>query len=396
MRGPVPAVAMPLGWRDIWAARKAGPGTRERFERACREYHGSEAAFAVSSGRLALWLALTALKAVCPDRNQVLLPAYTCPTVGRAVLAADLSGLCVDVSPNHFNIDADRMSAARGEDVLAVVAPHMFGTPCDMRALLDVCRAHGASLIEDVAQACGARFEGRVVGGLGDLSFLSLGRSKNLRGAKGGVLLVNRPGLVEAVRSAWARLHDAGSAPSDVLRPLAISALSQPAAWNLTKRLPWLNIGAEDQHFDDRPARLTNWQGALGLAALARLDGCNAARTRVGQAIAQALDCCPDLRLQGKPEGAEGVYVRLAGRLGTDAARRDAVVRRLQRRGIDARAFYTRPIYDYDWWQPANGQRPCPVAETLVATNLVLPIHYAMAEADADRIASAVKGALGR
>ena len=111
--------------------------------------------------------------------------------------------------------------------------------------------------------------------------------------------------------------------------------------------------------------------------------------------MAQALRGCSDLRLQDKPAGAESVYVRLAARLGTDAPRRDAVVRRLQRTGIDARAFYTRPMYGYDWWQPASGQRPCPVAESLVATNLVLPIHYAMTEADAGRIASAVQGALG-
>jgi len=191
---------MPLTCSDVLRACRAGPSARAEFEEAIRAYHGSQAAFAVSSARAALWSALCVLKARHPGRNRVLLPAYTCPTVGRAVLAAGLEGLCVDVSAEDFNIDAEQVERHLSDRVLAVIAAHMFGTPCDLTRLTAACDRTGAVLIEDAAQACGARFAGQVVGSFGRMAVLSLGRSKNLRGASGGVLLVNDPDLLPGVR----------------------------------------------------------------------------------------------------------------------------------------------------------------------------------------------------
>ncbi|MCX7599940.1 MAG: DegT/DnrJ/EryC1/StrS family aminotransferase [Armatimonadetes bacterium] len=380
---PVPAIPMPLGWRDVVAACLQGPGALAEFEEACRQYHGVRRAFAVSSGRLALYIALRALRRLRPDATTVVLSAYTCPTVGRAVLEAGLTGLCVDVSLDDFNLDVEQVEAVLKEDVLAVVVAHMFGTPANIVALQQLCQTRGVYLVEDVAQACGARFDGRLVGTFGELAFLSLGRSKNLRGYKGGVLLVNDPALVGPVVEEVERLPQGGwLPPAAIVRQLAISMLSHPTLWQVGRTVPWLRVGAEDQSFDRSPSRMSAWQAGLGMLALSRLDAYNAHRQRLGSILEQHLACVPAIRVQSKPLQAQSVYTRLALRLVEDNPPRDKLVASLQRTGIDARAFYTRAMYEYDWWQRAADQARCPNAEQIVTTNLVLPLYWAMAETD--------------
>jgi dTDP-4-amino-4,6-dideoxygalactose transaminase len=227
---------------------------------------------------------------------------------------------------------------------------------------------------------------------------------------------------------------------------LAVSALSTPHAWSLARRIPGLRIGAEDQSFDTRPSLLSPWQAALGTLALSRLDEYNALRTRLGQALEAELADVPGIHLQTKTSPRESAYVRLALRLESEdmpqhspiefglgprnepaglsqsrvagagevqqrllrasscllrglrvsgvSTKRDAIARALQSRGIDARAFYTRTMPEYDWWQLSPDQPPCPQAKRLIASNLTLPLHYSMTEADVSRIARLISDLL--
>ena len=386
---------MPLGWSDVLAACLMGPGAAQAFEEACREYHGAVKAFAISSGRAAIWVALQALKRVRPERTRVLLPAYTCPTVGRAVMAAGLSGLCVDVSLDDFNLDVDQTAAAIDDTTLAVIAPHMFGTPADVVRLREICQTSGAPLIEDAAQASGARFDGRLVGTFGEMAVLSLGRSKSLRGCRGGVLLVNDPDLVGVVAEEVSHLPSGGwLSASEVCRQLAICTLSAPRMWQMAKQLPWLHVGAEDQEFDAKPEQLSAWKAGLGSLALKRLEAYNAHRARLGRSMDQELSGALRAHSQAKASPRESVYARLALRLDCSRDERDAVEQALQAEGIDARAFYSRAIYQYNWWTPAPHQGPCPNAERLVATNLALPVYWGMDEPEAEAVARALLNAL--
>ena len=393
---PVPAIPMPLGWGDLLWACAQGKGARERFEAACREYHGAKAAFALSSGRAALWVALRALRRVFPKRKKVILPAYTCPTVGRAVLAAGLEGLCVDVAIEDFNIDPEQVEKFVDDETVAVVAAHMFGTPCDVEALRRICDGSGVVLIEDVAQACGARYDERLVGTFGELSFLSLGRSKNLRGYKGGVLLVNSEELLDAVEAEVAGLPDEGWLSGGVIKQAAISLFSYPSLWNLAKRMPFLKVGAEDQSFDEHPSRMASWQAGIGLVALRRVDEYNQRRSQIGQKIERMLREAEGLQVQAKIAPRESVYTRLATLLRDGGReRRDRLVEKLQEAGIDARAFYSRVMYRYPWWEEVKRQPKCSGAETVVEHNFVLPLYFGMDEKDAEIIAYFVIETLG-
>jgi len=307
------------------------------------------------------------------------------------VLEAGLTGLCLDISLDDFNIDVEKLEAALDDNVLAVIVAHMFGTPANIARFQQACRAHGAALIEDAAQACGARFDDQLVGTFGELAFLSLGRSKNLRGYKGGVLLVNAPALVEPVREEVARLPPGGwLPPTPILNQLAICALSAPRLWQYAKKVSWLHVGAEDQSFDGHPSRLPAWQAGLGLIALKRLDLCNAHRQHLARALEQRLAELPAVQVQSKVPQARSVYTRLALRLLGDSPPRGMLVSHFQAIGIDARPFYTRAMYQYDWWEPSEAQATCKNAEHLVATNLALPVYWGMSYRQLPDFADAV------
>jgi perosamine synthetase len=417
---PVPAVPMPLSVQDLREACRAGEGAREQLAEACRTRYGARAAYAVSSGRAALWLALRALQTLRPQRRTVILPAYTCPTVGRAVQAAGLQGLAADVSLTDWGLDPTEVGALLDDSILAVIAPHLFGTACQIAALRDLCRQAGVWLIEDLAQACGAQCRGQAVGAFGDLAFNSLGRSKNIRGGGGGVLWVNNPELTGAVAGEYAALPEPNASAlsgqlkqlATQLKQLATILLSRPQAWQVVRRLPFLEVGREDQEFDEQPTRLAGWQAALGSLSLSRVEAYNALRQGLGRQYGEALAGLNGLAPQSPAEGNDSTYLRFALRETADglpqtsvrtqtSARveggspvREKLVERLQRRGVDARSFYSRVIYDYSWWQPEARQKPCPAAATLLRTNLVLPVHYAMTETQIAQIAELLRDGL--
>jgi dTDP-4-amino-4,6-dideoxygalactose transaminase len=307
----------------------------------------------------------------------VILPAYTCPTVGRAVQAAGLQGLCADISLGDFAIAPDAVEQLLDDKVLAVIAPHMFGTACDVRTLSELAKMHGAVLIEDLAQAFGAHCHGREVGTYGGIGFNSLGRSKNVRGYRGGVLWVNHPDLVSTVEEEYAGLP---APPSAVLleqiKQLATIGLSRPTAWDIARRVPFLRVGSEDQSFEDRPTRLAAWQAALGLISLRRVDEYNSIRQRFGASLSRTLAGIEGFEVQIPSPGCDSTFLRVALRVSASPVSRDALVQRLQQHGIDARAFYTRVMPEYEWWRRDGRQMSCPAAETLLDSNLILPVCH--------------------
>lgn len=375
---PMPAVPMPLSPGDLWRACTRSAGARQRLEEQIAEYHGAAAAFGVSTGRTALWLCLRALRKLRPDRDLVVLPAYTCPTVARSVIEAGLRGLCVDISLDTFNIDPAEVEGAINDRVLAVVAPHMFGLPCDLEALSRTCQTHGVYLIEDCAQCVGGRWAGQLVGTYGDAAFLSMGRSKNLRGYEGGVLWTKHDDLVGPIREELEALPEARSGAKHKLKQAAITILSQPHLWAMARRMPGLKVGAEDQSFDPHPSKLADWQAGLGLISLSRLEEYNERRCQLAQRMREALADVDGIEPQSVPREAEATYLRFATRLTKgEAERRDALVARLQGQNIDARAFYTRTLCAYSWMECVDEPTRKSAAEAAVRRNMILPITAA-------------------
>jgi hypothetical protein len=214
-----------------------------------------------------------------------------------------------------------------------------------------------------------------------------------LRGYQGGVLWVNNPDMSATVAEVCAGLPEPPPHPwKDQFKQLAISLLSQPRAWSMVRGLSFLGVGAEDQDFDRRPTRLAGWQAALAAISLQRVDQYNAVRSHLAERITVALAGIEGITFQTPVEGNDSTCLRLALRLEGTQRDRDRLVARLQAAGVDARAFYSRVIYDYPWWQADERQEHCPAAEMLLSTHFTLPLYYAMEETQVRQMADLIGG----
>lgn len=157
----------------------------EEFEAKVADYIGSKFAIAVSSGTAALHLALLGLGIRRGD--EVILPSYVCPSPYLAILHAGATPRLADINPSDYNIDARAAKKELSKRTKAIIVPHMFGTPADIRELSNI----GIPIVEDCAQAFGAEYEGVKVGGLGKVSIFSFYATKMITTGEGGMVLTD-------------------------------------------------------------------------------------------------------------------------------------------------------------------------------------------------------------
>ncbi len=214
---PVPGVGVPfmdLGWQWREIAADALPEIQDlfeqsayclgpyvtRFEEAFAAFLGVKHAVGVNSGTSALHLAY--LVAGIGPGDRVLVPGYTFVATAWGVRYLGATPVFCDVDPDTGNIDARDAERRIGPGVKAIVPVHLYGQPADLDALLGVAERHGLTVIEDAAQAHGARYRGRPVGGFGMLGCFSFYPAKNLGAAgEAGIVVTDDHALAERLRS---------------------------------------------------------------------------------------------------------------------------------------------------------------------------------------------------
>ena len=168
------------------------------FEREYQRFSGAKHAVATISGTVGIELVLRALEIGRGD--EVILPPYSFAATLSAIAYVGATPVFADIDSTTLSIDPDAVEAAITPRTKAVVCVHIGGYPCDMERLGALADRHQIALIEDAAQAHGARFEGRHVGTFGTAGVLSLQNSKNLTCGEGGVVLTNDDTVYDAVR----------------------------------------------------------------------------------------------------------------------------------------------------------------------------------------------------
>jgi len=188
-----------------------------------RAYFGAARAYALSSGRAAMALALRALGIGAGD--DVAIPAFTCPAVADAVLSLGAIPHLVDVSPRHFGLEGRslRRVLARGRTRAAVAAP-LYGCVPPREEVAAALAEYGLPWIEDIAQAFGSRRGGAAAGSAAPLAVLSTNFDKPYTTGRGGVLVVNDAGLADDVDRLVSRLPLQSEAEAElILKGLVIS-----------------------------------------------------------------------------------------------------------------------------------------------------------------------------
>lgn len=373
----LPPSAAPLSAGDLTGAVSAPRNAASGFAAALAAYLGAPACAVADSGRAALLLLLRSLAATAdPARRDVLMPAYTCPAVARVALDLKLRPVPVDVAPETLAMSPDALRAAAGDRTLAIIHVHPFGIPLDLADAQDAARAAGAWLIEDAAQALGARLgsDERRAGTAGDFGLFSLGPGKPLSLGGGGAVCAREPSGVDLVRGAWEALAPAASLPA-AARLAVLNAIFRPLGWGSATRLGALRFGESEAGLSYRLAGLSAAQAAVGLRALPRLDAANQARRSVAAALAAALSGLGGLHIPRPNPGAEAIYLRFPLVM-HDEASRDAAHLELMRAGLGAGVMYRRTLAQT--FRELDGQYPG--AEALASRLLTLPTHAFVTE----------------
>lgn len=178
-----------------------------RLTELLAEFHGAPHVILCSSGTAAVELALRGAGIGAGD--EVILAAYDFKGNFQDVLAVGGTPVLVDVRPDNWNLDVERIPAAIGQRTKAIVVSHLHGGVVDMPAVMQIARGRGLLVIEDAAQMPGARIYGRVAGTWGDAGVLSFGGSKLVSAGRGGALITSRDDIAQRVRLYTHRGNDA-------------------------------------------------------------------------------------------------------------------------------------------------------------------------------------------
>lgn len=354
-----PTAGLPLRWADL----RPGGG-REDFGQQVAAFLDVDQVQIACSGTAALVIALTALRA-SSKRRTVVVPAYTCPLVPLAIAHCGLRVAVCDLSPDHFDMDRERLMALCDEDTLAVLPTHIAGRTPDLQSTMQCARAAGAWIVEDAAQAFSAAWPGAVRSGSADITFSSLAVGKGLTIYEGGVLYAQDERWRRELRTASARLvrSQGITEAMRMLQLIGYTLLYRPRALHFVYGAPLRRAlerrDLEAAYGDVLPRRIAlhrvgRWRRRVGGRALKRL-----ARFQELAAV-RALERIPRLRQirdlkvlvssgcreTGSPEAHVAAWPCLLVLMPTQCAR-DAAISRLSALGLGVARLFVHALEDY-------------------------------------------------
>jgi dTDP-4-amino-4,6-dideoxygalactose transaminase len=387
-----------------------GPGAVEAvrdFERRFAVFAGGKHARATSSGKAALVCILRALGAKRGDG--VVLACYNVPEVISVLGGLGLRAQLVDIDGATYNLDPSRVESAIDRGTRFVLATHLYGNPADLGALADICRRRGLELIEDCAQAIGARYRSSPVGTFGRAALFSFGLMKTLNTLKGGMVLTDDAALAgdvsrqlqhapgESATALAARLVLAGAIRAGT-RPLPFTMAGYPVLraaqaidprwiYRLMKMRP---DELESGHLapEEVVGRMEAAQARCGAAGIDELEPACARRSANATRLAAALATVAGVRPQTPTVGATSAWTQFVVR----TPRRDALKARLLRDGIDTTEGYLQACHRLPGTGLEDGSFP--QSEGLERDNLYLPVSDELRDGDVDRIAESVRRAV--
>lgn len=332
------------------------------FERQFAAYCGADFGISTTSGTTALHLALAAL-GVGPG-DEVILPAFTMAACAFAVLYTGATPVLVDADPETWNLDVDQVARRITARTKAIMPVHIYGHPVDLDPLIALADAHGIAVVEDAAEAHGAEYRGRRVGGIGRVGCFSFYGNKIITTGEGGMIVTSDPALADLA----SRLRD--------------------QAFDPNRRFLHTHLGYN--------YRMTNLQAAIGLAQLESIDAFVAARRRNAAEYNARLAGVPGLTRPVERPWAKNVYWMYSILIDPDrfGRTRDDLMADLRAAGIETRAFFY-PMHR----QPACLERGLfrgeayPVADRLGDRGLYLPSGSGLTIEQIETVCQAVAAA---
>jgi perosamine synthetase len=325
-----------------------------RFEEELAGFCEARHAVATSNGTVALHLALVVL-GIGPG-DEVLVPDLTFIATANAVRYTGATPVLVDVDRATWGIDPEDARRKLTPRTRAIIPVHLYGRPVDLDPLLELGRRHGLEVVEDAAEAHGARYKGRRVGALGRIGAFSFYGNKIFTTGEGGAVVTNDPALAE--RAAFLRDH----------------------AMDPHRRYFHTEVGFN--------YRMTNIQAALGCSQLEHAEEILRRRQAIARAYDEGLAGIRGLAFAVPAAWEESICwmysVLVEPGFGLD---RDAVSAELRARGIDSRPFFV-PLHEMP---PYLTSAPFPVSTELSRQGINLPSGTALTPAEIATVCRALR-----
>lgn len=347
------------------------------FEKEFAEWTGVRKAIALANGTLALDAALSALR-IGPG-DEVVVTSRSFIASVSAVALAGATPVFADVDCDSQNLDAETIAPVVTNRTRAVLPVHLAGWPCDMDGILELANACGMAVIEDCAQAHGAKYKGKSVGTFGSVGTWSFCQDKILTaGGEGGMVTTNDEELWAEM---WSR-KDHGKSTT-VLQSTGASNTFQ-----------WVHESFGSNW------RLTEMQAAIGRVQLRKLPEWHRQRTQNALQLSHACSGCEGLRVPMPPQGYEHAWYKFYVFVIPEALRagwsRDRILSDINAAGVpcftgSCPEIYLEKAFDDTGWRPA---KRLTVARRLGETSLMFLVHPTLTQSEIERTCHAVQRAM--
>lgn len=313
----------------------------ETFEKAFAEYCDSKFCVGVGNGLDSLFLALKAMGIT--EGDEVIVPSNTYIATALAVTYTGATPVFVEPDIRTFNIDPTKIEAAITDKTKAIMPVHLYGQACDMDPIMDIAKKYDLYVVEDCAQAHGAKYNGKVIGSFGDAAGFSFYPGKNL-GALGdaGAIVTNNEELAKKVRALG-------------------------------------NYGSDYKYhhiYQGNNSRLDELQAAFLAAKLPHLDKVNVERRKIAQKYLDGINN-PEIILPFVPKYAEPVWHIF----GIRCNKRDELEKFLNDAGISTNKHYPIPMHLQGCYTDLGFKKgDYPIAEEISETELSIPMYYGMTD----------------
>lgn len=325
----------------------------EEFENSFAQYCNVSYGIATSNGTTALQLAL---KALGVGRGcEVIVPSLTFVATANAVTYTGAKPVFADAHPDYWCVNPEEIEAKVTEKTKAVISVHLYGHPCDMDAIMDVAQDRGLFVIEDAAEAHGAQYKKKKVGGFGDVNCFSFYGNKIITTGEGGMCLTDDESLYEKMKI----LRDHGTNP---------------------RKHYWHDVLGFN-------FRMTNMQAAVGCAQVKKLDEFIVRKRGLAHRYNSNLAGVEGIATPPEMPWARSVYwmysilVEKEFKVG-----RDELMLKLKENGVESRPMFN-PVNTLPIYETADD---CPVADELSKKGINLPSSVNLTEKDIDYITGVI------
>ncbi|MRX84069.1 UDP-4-amino-4,6-dideoxy-N-acetyl-beta-L-altrosamine transaminase [Eggerthella guodeyinii] len=346
-----------------------GPAA-ESFESALAEVAGARYATAVSNGTAALHVAC--LAAGVGPGDEVIVSSITFAASANCVLYCGGTPVFADIDPNTWNISAASIRSRITEHTKAIIAVDFGGCPVDLDALREICDEFDLLLIEDAAHSLGSLYRGKPVGGIADITTFSFHPVKTITTGEGGAVTTNDEGLARRITL---------FAKHGITRDRTLLENPDEGGWYYEQ----LELGYN--------YRMSDIQAALGMSQLRRLGEFANRRREIVTLYNQEFSHMPEVSYQRDATPESTVRHLYCLRFDTEllGVSRRFVFDALRAEGIGVNVHYL-PVYRLPYYRHLGYKADCcPEANAYYENAITLPLHYCMADQDAESVVAAVR-----